>query len=44
MDQPGDAMKPGLFFGSREKMIHSVGTTGRVKFVPNKSNPFSGMF
>lgn len=37
MDTPGDAMKPGTFWGSREKMIHSVGTTGAVKFIP-KSN------
>ena len=26
-------MKPGMFWGSRDKLIHSVGTTGKVKFV-----------
>jgi len=38
MDWPGDAMKTGT-----KKLIHSVGATGKVKFVPNK-HPFSGMF
>jgi len=44
-DVPGDAMKPGIFWGSRDKLIHSVGTTGKVKFVPNSNaDNFSGMF
>jgi len=42
-DQQGDAMEPGWFWGSRQKMIHSVGTVGKVRFVP-KSNDFTGMF
>ena len=41
----GDAMKPGYFWGHRTKYIHSVGATGKVRFVPNVShaNQFTGV-
>ena len=38
----GDAMDSG-WFGARKKLIHSVGTVGKVKFVPATSD-FSGIF
>jgi hypothetical protein len=31
----GDAMPAGTIYGSRTKYIHSVGTVGKVKFVPH---------
>jgi len=39
----GDAMPPGDLYGIRTKYIHSVGTHGKVSWVPNGSK-FSGMF
>ena len=30
---PGDAMPPGVIYGTRTKYIHSVGAVGKVKFV-----------
>lgn len=42
MNQKGDTMKSGML-GTRAKLIHSVGNTGKVRFVPT-SNPFSGIF
>lgn len=49
-DAPGDAMPNsqginGLWGGQRDKLIHSVGVTGKVRFVPNRSNNgFTGIF
>jgi hypothetical protein len=44
----GDAMPNGNIFGQRRKYIHSVGTTGKVKFVParHKGNhtKYTGIF
>lgn len=43
-DTAGDALK-GVLLGKRTKYIHSVGVTGRVKFVPTRNaRHFSGMF
>lgn len=42
--QAGDAMKPGYFWGSREKMIHTVGNTGKVRFIPSNPSHFTGIF
>lgn len=39
----GDAMKPGMLWGHRTKLIHSVGTVGKVKFVPVAGNQFTGV-
>jgi len=41
---PGDAMKPGMVYGHRQKMIHSVGNTGKVKFIPRRGSRFTGIF
>lgn len=30
----GDAMPPGMIYGSRGKLIHSVGAVGKVQFLP----------
>jgi hypothetical protein len=40
----GDAMPSGALYGSRTKYIHSVGTVGKVKFVPVAGQPYSGIF
>lgn len=36
----GDIMPEGLLWGTRTKYIHSVGTTGKVKFVSNGKHPY----
>lgn len=40
----GDAMGDGMIYGVRTKYIHSVGVTGKVKFVPKEGNSYTGMF
>ena len=40
----GDAMPLGRVYGERAKYIHSVGTTGKVKFVPAPGSQYSGIF
>jgi hypothetical protein len=37
-------MSEGVFWGSRNKYIHSVGPVGKVKFIAASSNPFDGVF
>lgn len=37
-------MAAGLLWGTRSKYIHSVGTTGKVKFVSNGKHPYDGIF
>jgi hypothetical protein len=40
----GDAMPAGTLFGSRSKLIHSVGTVGKVKFISEPESSYSGIF
>lgn len=40
----GDSMPNGMLYGERTKYIHSVGTVGKVKFVPVSGQPYSGIF
>ena len=42
-DTAGDLMPSGIF-GTRVKYIHSVGVVGKVKFVSNDANTYSGIF
>lgn len=39
----GDTM-PTSILGTRTKYIHSVGATGKVKFVSSGSHPYTGIF
>ena len=39
----GDEL-PKSYFGERKKLIHSVGTVGKVKFVSNGWHDYSGIF
>ena len=40
----GDAMPAGMVWGQRTKYIHSVGAVGKVKFLPEPGNKYSGIF
>ena len=40
----GDAMGDGVIYGTRTKYIHSVGVTGKVKFVSNGDSQYTGIF
>lgn len=40
----GDAMGDGVIYGTRTKYIHSVGVTGKVKFVSNGNSQYTGIF
>ena len=42
----GDAMGPGILYGTRAKLIHSVGAVGKVRFIPSYIHPgdFTGIF
>jgi hypothetical protein len=44
MEAPGDAMPNGALWGTRSKLIHSVGTVGKVKFVSDNNNDYTGIF
>jgi hypothetical protein len=37
-------MPPGMIYGSRTKLIQSVGAVGKVKFVAVAKTPYSGIF
>ena len=45
-DTKGDAMGPGMLWGSRTKLVHAVGTVGKVKFVsdPDAKAEYTGIF
>jgi len=43
LKQEGDQL-PTSFFGDRKKLIHSVGTVAKVKFVSNGNHPYTGIF
>lgn len=43
-DGKGDAMPSGMVYGQRTKYIHSVGAVGKVKFLSEPGNPYSGIF
>ena len=40
----GDAMPKGEVYGTRQKLIHSVGAVGKVKFISNRNHTYSGLF
>jgi len=41
----GDTMPSEMFgLSTRKKYIHSVGSTGKVRFVSSGSHPFTGIF
>jgi hypothetical protein len=44
MKAPGDAMPNGVLWGTRTKYIHTVGTVGKVKFVSDGNNDYTGIF
>lgn len=43
MEAPGDAM-PKAMWGFRTKYIHAVGVVGKVKFVSDRNNAYTGIF
>ena len=42
-DTPGDQMPSGQLWGTRRKVIHSVGVTGKIKFISSGNNPYTGL-
>lgn len=46
MSYQGDTMPPGKVFGHRQRVIHSIGTVGKIELKPQStsSHPFTGIF
>lgn len=44
MEAAGDAMPNGALYGTRTKYIHAVGVVGKVKFVSDRNNAYTGIF
>jgi len=43
-DAPGDVMPPGSVYGTRDKLIHTVGVIGQVSWVSQGNHPYTGLF
>lgn len=44
LEWPGDTMPPGNIYGTRDKVIHSVGSMGQVSWVDTGNHPYTGLF
>jgi len=44
MEFGGDMMPPGNLYGTRDKVIHSIGSIGQVSWVSTGDHPYTGLF